>query len=392
VGRSRDGFGGSGNGLPKSVKKEVFVRLRAGECWRSIADVLGISQQAIARILNEAGGMPPRWKDRSVRQLSLQAREEIRAGIERGESNAGIARLIDVHPSTVGREITRNGGRGAYRAFRADRMACQRARRPKPSKLVTNRVLHDQVASMLERRCSPQQISARLVVEFPGDAEMRVSHETIYQALYVQARGGFRKELTAALRTGRVRRSPLSRPVKGSRMKDMINISERPAEADDRAVPGHWEGDLIIGIGGKSAIATLVERSTRYVLLARLAGGNHDAATVRDAITRAILTLPAHLRRSLTWDQGGEMAEHTQFSIDTNVAVYFCDPHSPWQRGSNENTNGLLRQYFPKGTSLRSHSQEHLDEVAAELNGRPRQTLGWMTPSEKFAELIAPTA
>ncbi|MCU1397081.1 MAG: family transposase [Acidimicrobiales bacterium] len=228
-------------------------------------------------------------------------------------------------------------------------------------------------------------------MDFPNEQVMRVSHETIYQALYVQARGGFRRELTAALRTGRVRRSPHTRPVKGARMKNMINISERPADANDRAVPGHWEGDLIIGAEGKSAIATLVERSTRYVLLARMVGGRHDAGTVREAITRQILTLPAHLRRSLTWDQGTEMAEHATFTIDTDVAVYFCDPHSPWQRGSNENTNGLLRQYFPKGTSLRAHTQDHLDTVAAQLNGRPRQTLGWMTPSEKFAELIALT-
>jgi transposase, IS30 family len=391
MGRNRDGFGGRGRGLPLAVKAVIFARLRAGETWRSLETSVGVSQTTVKRVLAEAGGMPPRWEQRPTGRLVLEQREEISRGIAAGESNVSIAARVGIHPSSVGREITRNGGREAYRANAADRRAFTAAQRPRASKLVVNAPLHDAVGSMLERRLSPEQISARLVIDFPDDPEMRVSPETIYQSLYVQARGGFRKELTAALRSGRVRRRPHTNAVKSGPIKDMINISERPAEADDRAVPGHWEGDLIIGKNGKSAIATLVERSTRYALLASLPDGR-DAISVRVALCRAILTLPAHLWRSLAWDQGGEMADHVQFSIDTDIDVYFCDPHSPWQRGSNENTNGLLRQYYPKGTDLSVYDQAHLDGVAAELNGRPRKTLQWMTPSEKLAELIATAA
>ena len=236
---------------------------------------------------------------------------------------------------------------------------------------------------MLDKRWSPQQISARLVIEFPDDPEMRVSHETIYRSLFVQSRGALRKELTACLRTGRTRRRPHGRKDPGGYIKDMVLISDRPSEIEDRAVPGHWEGDLIVGAGGHSAIVTLVERQTRYVMLARI-GRDKTSNHVCAAIARRIQDLPNHLMRSLTWDRGKELASHTQFTIDTGVQVYFCDPHSPWQRGSNENTNGLLRQYFPKGTDLAVHSQEDLDRVAYELNDRPRQTLGWMKPSEQL--------
>jgi IS30 family transposase len=238
-------------------------------------------------------------------------------------------------------------------------------------------------------RWSPEQISRRMRRDFPDDACMRISHEAIYQALYVQGRGGLRRELTACLRTGRALRKPRRRvDHRKKRMKDMVMISERPPEAADRAVPGHWEGDLIVGTGSASAIGTVVERTTRFTMLVHLPGG-HDAVTVRDALATNILTLPSHLRRSLTWDQGWELMEHAQFSVDTDVAVYFCDPHSPWQRGTTENTNGLLRQYFPKGTDLSVHSADDVANVAVALNGRPRKTLNWMTPAEAFAALLA---
>jgi IS30 family transposase len=244
---------------------------------------------------------------------------------------------------------------------------------------------------MLEERWSPQQIGRRLKREYPDQPEMWVSHETIYQSLFVQGRGSLRKELHRCLRSGRATRRPRGRRANGSgQIPNMVMISERPAEVEDRAVPGHWEGDLIMGSSNRSAIGTLVERHTRYVELLHLPNG-HTAAEVRDAMTAKIRELPDHLRRSITWDQGTEMAQHVEFTIDTGMQIYFCDPHSPWQRGSNENTNGLLRQYFPKGTDLSVHTAEHLDAVAAQLNGRPRQTLDWMKPSEKLAELVATT-
>ena len=273
----------------------------------------------------------------------------------------------------------------------AEERSHESARRPKTPKLVACPRLRAEVEAKLMLRWSPQQIAARLVVDFPDDQEMRVSHETIYQSLFVQARGALRKELTECLRTGRTRRKPHRRTNPGGQILDMVLIADRPAEVEDRAVPGHWEGDLILGAGGRSQIATLVERTTRYVMLVDLFDGR-TAAEVRDALTTHIGALPEHLARSLTWDRGKEMAGHVQFTIDTGVQVYFCDPYAPWQRGSNENTNGLLRQYFPKGTDLSMNDQDQLDAVAAELNGRPRQTLGWMTPSEAFAQLVATTA
>jgi IS30 family transposase len=285
-----------------------------------------------------------------------------------------------------------NGARDDYRAWRAERTAARRARRPKPSKLVTHPRLRREVERRLLDRWSPQQIAARLVYDYPDDTEMRVSHETIYRSLFVQARGALRKELTACLRTGRAQRIRHKRTEHSGvgRLRNLVLISERPAEAADRAVPGHWEGDLIIGKAGRSAIGTLVERSSRYVLLLHLPRGR-TADHVRVALTRQLSKLPTELRRTLTWDQGKEMAEHTQFTIDTDVSVYFCDPHSPCQRGSNENVNGLLRQYFPKEADLSSYTGAQLDAVARGLNNRPRKTLGWMKPSEVFCRSVAST-
>jgi transposase, IS30 family len=326
----------------------------------------------------------------SGRYLSLDEREEIAAGVAAGEPQKVIAARLGRHRSTVSREVRRNGGyRGRYRALAAQARAEVRARRPKRAKLAADAVLRERVQGMLEERWSPEQISAMLKRRFPGQPEMHVSHETIYQAIYVQGRGALRRELAACLRTGRALRRP--RRHAGARrahkIRDMVMISERPAEAADRAVPGHWEGDLIIGTG-HSAIGTLVERSTRFCLLLHLPG-RHDAAAVAQAMTAAMACLPASLRRSLTWDQGTEMAAHKQITMATDLAIYFCDPHSPWQRGSNENTNGLLRQYFPKGTSLATHSKAHLDAVAAQLNSRPRKTLGWRTPAQALSEILS---
>jgi IS30 family transposase len=374
--------------MTRVAKAELRERLVRGESWRSIERSMGITQKTISRVLIAEGGMPARWKTREM-GLSTVEREEIRVGIQRGESASAIARRLGRVPSTVTREINRNGGRGKYLAWSADRRAQEMARRAKPAKLVVNQRLRAEVVSRLEQRHSPEQIAARLRDDFPDEPEMWVSHETIYQSLFVQARGQFRRDLTAYLRTQRTRRKP--RRVDGETKKitgivGMISIRERPAEVEDRAVPGHWEGDLLVGSANRSAIVTLVERSTRYVLLGRV--GRHDAETTCTVLTELIGRLPIHLRKTLTWDQGREMAAHAQFTIATDVAVYFCDPHSPWQRGSNENTNGLLRQYFPKGTDLSSFTQADLDAVASELNRRPRQTLGWMTPSEKLNELL----
>jgi IS30 family transposase len=324
-------------------------------------------------------------------RLSLREREEISRGLACGCSFAAIARGLGRPTSSVSREVHRNGGRARYRAERADRAAVARSCRPKPAKLARHPRLRAQVEQWLEERWSPQQISARLVDTFPDEPEMRVSHETIYTSLFVQARGALRKELAAHLRTGRAMRRPQQRVSdQRGRIPGMVLISERPAEVADRAVPGHWEGDLIVGKNIKSFIGTLVERSTRYVMLLHLPDGS-STEHVTAALTAKIQQLPVELRRSLTWDQGREMLWHQRFTVATGVQVYFCDPHSPWQRGSNENTNGLLRQYFPKGTDLSVHDAEHLDAVARQLNGRPRQTLGWKTPSEALAELVAMT-
>jgi IS30 family transposase len=324
-------------------------------------------------------------------RLSLAEREEISRGVEAAESCRAIAGRLGRAPSTVARDIAGHGGRRHYRAWRADAQAVARTQRPKVPKLVASPRLRQEVEHRLALRWSPQQIAARLVVDFPDDAQMRVSHETIYQSLFVQTRGALRLELARCLRRGRSHRRPRRpTPSRQGHMPDMVLIKDRPAEVADRAVPGHWEGDLIIGKTGGSAIGTLIERQSRYVMLLTLPEGRF-AAHVRTALAAKIQELPAQLRRSLTWDRGKEMAEHARFSIDTGVQVYFCDPHSPWQRGSNENVNGLLRQYFPKGSDLSVHTTAHLDAVAAELNARPRQTLGWLTPFEAFARAVAMT-
>jgi IS30 family transposase len=341
----------------------------------------------VQRLLVRSGGVKPRIKPRARLRLSLGEREEISRGLMAAESLRMIAARLGRSASTVSRDVAANGGRRRYRAWWADERARRQAQRPKSAKLVHCRRLRQEVERRLAQRWSPQQIAARLAVDYPDDSEMRVSHETIYQSLFVQARGALRKELTRYLRTGRVRRQPRRRTNPGGELRDMVLVSARPPEVADRAVPGHWEGDLIIGKKGESAIGTLVERQTRYVLLLDLQDGRL-APQVRAALARKILELPAQLRRSLTWDRGKEMAEHVQFTVDTGVQVYFCDPHSPWQRGSNENVNGLLRQYFPKGTDLSVHDEARLDAVAAELNARPRQTLSWLSPSEAFARVV----
>ncbi len=344
----------------------------------------------VGRVIAASGGMPSRRsrrRPRSPHHLSLPEREEIRAGIAAGDSFRMIARRIGRAPSTVSREIGRAGGRGRYKATKAEDLASLRSLRPKPSKLAKNRRLRRQVQTMLEGYLSPRQISKKLELEYPNDPEMRISPETIYQSLYVQTRGRFRKDLTAYLRTQRKRRKPRGKTDTRGKIKDMIMISERPAEAENRAVPGHWEGDLIVGKGNRSFIGTLVERHTRFVMLTYL-GKDSKTETVCAAVAEKITELPEHLKRSLTWDQGKEMAGHASFSVKTGVPVFFCDPHSPWQRGSNENTNGLLRQFFPKGTDLSVHGPAELDRVARLMNTRPRETLDWKTPAEKMNELL----
>jgi transposase, IS30 family len=373
-------------------QRQLALRLKArGLSLRQIGPQVGCSHEQVRIIARQA---PRRavyhsgWSPRPGR-LSLADREEISICLHAGESFTAIAVRLGKAVSTVSREVAANGGRSRYRAWRAHERARERARRPKTPKLACPQ-LAAQVTAWLEQWWSPQQIARRLRIGYPGDPMMRVSHETIYQALYVQGRGELRRELARCLRTGRAKRHPRDRGENRGRLKDMVMISERPAEAADRAVPGHWEGDLIIGKASKSAVGTLVERTTRYVMLLHLPEGR-DAHLVEHAMRQAITTLPAGLARTITWDQGKEMGCHTKFTIATGIPVYFCDPHAPWQRGSNENTNGLLRQYLPKGTDLSVHSADDLARIAASLNGRPRKTLGYMTPSEKLAELLATT-
>jgi IS30 family transposase len=320
--------------------------------------------------------------------LRLDEREVISRELSQGHSARYIGRILGRHHSTIYDEIGRNGGAVNYRAVDAQRRAEVNRARPKRRKLEESPQLHGAVDDGLRQKWSPEQISKRLREDHPGDHEMWISHETIYESLYLQARGALRTELTLALRTGRARRVSRSRATTSrGKIKDMVNISERPPEAADRAVPGFWEGDLIIGRANKSQVATLVERTTRFVMLVKIPY-DRNAERVAALLAKKMKTLPEFLRNSVTWDQGKEMARHADFTIQTGMPVYFCDPHSPWQRGSNENTNGLLRQYFPKGTDLSLHSQDDLDKVAAELNGRPRKTLSWRKPIEVFNDLL----
>lgn len=389
--RSRSKWPAGRGGVPLEVRREMVVMVRAGASWQSTAERFGVSVRTVARVMRDSGGMPPRWSARSPLRLSLDERVRIMVGLGQGRSFAVIAAELGRSTSTVSRDVNANGGRAGYRAVAADRAACEAARRPRATVFETNARLRDYVEAKLELKWSPEQIADRLRHDFADDEEMRVTHETIYQALFLQSRGGLRKELARQLRSGRVRRRPLTRHASAGRgqITNMTMISERPAEADDRAVPGHWEGDLIIGQNGKSAIGTLVERSFRLTILLKLDNSTTDEVTA--AITRQITTLPDQLRRSLTWDQGKELASHARFSVATGIPVYFCDPHSPWQRGTNENTNGLLRQYFPKGTDLSIYTQADLDAVAAELNGRPRRVLRSLTPSEAYNNFVAMT-
>jgi IS30 family transposase len=379
---------------PRSVRVAFWEAVRRGASVAEASGVSGVRKETGRCWFAQAGGVVGNAPGPvSGRYLSFEEREEIALARAAGLGVRAIAARLGRSPGSISREIGRNKGwRGRYTATHAQVQADARARRPKPVKLATNPVLRTLVEALLLRRWSPEQIAAKLNQWFPDQDEMQVSHETIYQCLYVQARGGLRRELALYLRTGRRLRKPRRKDGQAPTLKgipDMVHISLRPAEAEDRAVPGHWEGDLIIGKNTASAIGTLVERTTRFCLLLHLPAGHHDAATVAAAMTEAIKPLPTQLRRSLTWDQGRELAAHKDITIATGLDIYFCDPHSPWQRGSNENTNGLLRQYFPKSTDLTTHTPQHLAAIAAELNARPRKTLDWDTPAERLATLLS---
>ena len=368
---------------------QVWLRMRAGQAAKPTARQLGLCTGTVRAYLIRCGGIRPQPRRRAAGRLSLAEREEISRGLAAGHSIRALALSLARAPSTVSREVNANGGRRRYRAARADLAAWSRATRPKPCKLAGSPLLRAIVEEKLIHRWSPQQIDGWLKLTYPKRPEMQVSHESIYRTLFVQSRGALRKELTRYLRTGRVLRRP-----KGVRLPDgrggrpnTLHISQRPAEVADRAVPGHWEGDLVFG-KNMSPVATLVERKTRFLMLVGLPRGDHQADTVADALAAAITTLPAQLAKSLTWDLGHEMAQHQRLTIQTGVQVYFCDPKSPWQRGSNENTNGLLRQYLPRRLDFRTLTQADFDAIAQELNERPRQTLEFKTPSQALAEAL----
>ena len=380
-----------GYGLSESIKEGIWELRAEGLSDREIGRRLGLGLGIVSNHLRATGGIRPRARKRPERCLGREEREEISRGIARGHSARTIARALHRSHTTIAREINRCEGRRRYRAHAADREAARRRRRPRPTKIELCPELRGLVEERLKEDHSPEQIAGWLRLAYPDNEAMQLSHETIYRALYIQARGALKRELTGHLRRGRQRRYARSQSSKRQRqgkLTEMVMISERPPEVEDRAVPGHWEGDLLMGNRqSPAAIATLVERQTRYCQLVALPEGT-EAERVADALAASITTLPAQLRRSLTWDQGHEMAEHRRFSVESGVDVYFCDPRSPWQRGSNENTNGLLRQYFPRRESLAGVTQEQLDEVAAKLNRRPRKTLGFHTPAEKLVELI----
>lgn len=369
-------------------KQQMWDLWQQGSSMTEIARLFDRAHTTVNGIITRSGGVRPRRRTRSSRSLSLAEREEISRGIAAGRTLRSIALRLGRSPSTISRELARNGGR-CYRAHQADQVAWDRALRPKVCKLAGNPALARQVARQLQRLWAPQQIAGWLKRRYPDDEDRRVSHETIYKTLFIQARGALKKELLAHLRRQRVIRYPRGHTHKGrkqGRIIDAVSIRERPPEAEDRAVPGHWEGDLIIG-ANKSQIATLVERSTRYVMLVKV--DKIDTETVLDALKKQAHKLPRELYKSLTWDRGTEMRGHKRFTLDTEIKVYFCDPKSPWQRGTNENTNGLLRQYFPKGMDLSNIHQNKLNAVARQLNERPRKTLGYHSPAEKLAECVA---
>lgn len=382
----------STRGLSRSQQQELWRRWKLGETVVSIARTLDRSKQSLSRVVHKHGGVAPANRVRAASALSASDREHVSRSLVAGHSFRRIAKDIGRAPSTISREVNRNGGRDRYRAVTADDRAWAQACRPKRCRLSLNPDLRCIVAAKLAKRWSPQQIGGWLKQTYPENQDMHVSHETIYRTLFIQARGALKKELTALLRSRRpTRRAKASK--KGGlgrgQIVDAVSISERPAEVADRAVPGHWEGDLISG-SGNSHIATMVERHSRFVMLVKVPGKSTD--DVVPALAKRIRALPVELRKSVTWDRGTEMAKHKDFTIATDVQVYFCDPQSPWQRGSNENTNGLLRQYLPKGTDLSTFTQAALNKISRELNERPRQTLGFICPADKLAQSVALTS
>ena len=374
--------------LTAQDRDEIWDLVMAGGTHGRVGLQVGRHTSVVQGVITATGGVRPAVRCRGADRLSVQDREDIACGVVAGWSTRAIARSLRRAPSTVSRELRRNGGRGAYRPSVADQAAWDRAARPKVCKLASHPALRDHVVEGLKLQWSPEQIAGWLPMEFPDDPTMRVSYETIYLSLFVQSKGLLNKELTKDLRSGRGVRRAGRISVRGQgrgQIVDALHISERPAEADDRAVPGHWEGDMVSG-SGNTHIGTLVERSSRFVSLVKLENKTTDCVIA--AVTASIQQLPEQLKRSLTWDRGLEMAKHRQFTVDTGVKVYFCNPKSPWQRGTNENTNGLIRQYLPHGMSFKDITQQQLDDIADRLNGRPRKTLGYMTPSAKLSELL----